>query len=957
MRKIYFIFAMLFVVAAYGIPVDLIHCDFNRTPIEFDENKLAGNPVKIVRTGDGWLLDFAKSGRTESIPMPHSFWKCARPKSVVLRARTLQGRAFVKLNMVDGNGHWFYPEGKMITPDSDRIEFSIDGMPQGKSFCRIMSIQIDTDVPGTKLLLRRIDRCFERPESEAVQIAVDTGNGMLPIFEESPRFILRNATAGAVKKDVEFSFTGLDGAVYSVKKNVDLPPYGEIRFTPENKPPHSGVWYGKPEKDGQRVMFACVPENGLTDPANPEFEFAMDNHWINPAVVEALRYLGIRAIRTIVGWEQIQPESGNDWNFPVFDARLEALEKEGIKMRETLVFTPKWAAESNPKKLRYPRNCKPRMEAWKNYVRAMIKRYGDRVEYFEIWNEPDLTGFVDFPVEDYIELCREARKIAREVNPRLKIASGGFATLNPSLWGGTPGKFHETVLREAADTFDIHSYHEHGYFPHYQKMLDTQFLPLRHRLGITQPWLASETAVHSAKGNDVEQADCLFKKLLFTWARGGFSYTWYGLRNNGYDLNYSEDNFGVFDRFMNPKYIFGVYAAIIRDYREASFVRQLKTSNMPWMFEFKRHDSVLVPNWAADPFGGTVVFYACSDKGNAARYLDLEGNASALPFKNSVAIFPVSPKGSTLQIDGATGIRKVDIAAKLNLPDAVIIDKEAKGNLFIANPWPHKTVCTLEVVQVSGNRIKGLPASIKLAPNQKVTIPFTLLCKTSTDGLKINVKFDNGTPVAVSAPLRLAHFSPDTRFARRRPDFRLRNYAQMECTFEFDPAIANTLWSGPEDLSAEIWLGRNKDRFELLAKVRDDHHCASVDPPHLWQGDSIQFALDFAGQNGHFELGGGLDKQGVSTPDCWIVPQGFNMGVIRKALDVKIKREGNLITYHFSIPLSALGVTPEKLANGFRFNLLVNDNDDGKARKCFLRIAQGIGSMQTMKYSPMVICR
>ena len=34
---------------------------------------------------------------------------------------------------------------------------------------------------------------------------------------------------------------------------------------------------------------------------------------------------------------------------------------------------------------------------------------------------------------------------------------------------------------------------------------------------------------------------------------------------------------------------------------------------------------------------------ACSDKGNAARYLDLEGNASALPFKNSVAIFPVSP--------------------------------------------------------------------------------------------------------------------------------------------------------------------------------------------------------------------------------------------------------------------------------------------------------------------------
>lgn len=82
-------------------------------------------------------------------------------------------------------------------------------------------------------------------------------------------------------------------------------------------------------------------------------------------------------------------------------------------MRETLVFTPKWAATDNPKNLPFPRNRKPQMTAWENYVRAMFERYGNRVEYFEIWNEPDLTGFVDFPVEDYIGLCRTARRIAR----------------------------------------------------------------------------------------------------------------------------------------------------------------------------------------------------------------------------------------------------------------------------------------------------------------------------------------------------------------------------------------------------------------------------------------------------------------------------------------------------------------------------------------------------------------
>jgi hypothetical protein len=36
--------------------------------------------------------------------------------------------------------------------------------------------------------------------------------------------------------------------------------------------------------------------------------------------------------------------------------------------------------------------------------------------------------------------------------------------------------------------------------------------------------------------------------------------------------------------------------------------------------------------------------------------------------------------------------------------------------------------------------------------------------------------------------------------------------------------------------------------------------------------------------------------------------------------------------------------------------MLVNDRDDTEGRKCFIRIARGIGSNQTMKYSPLVIC-
>lgn len=211
--------------------------------------------------------------------------------------------------------------------------------------------------------------------------------------------------------------------------------------------------------------------------------------------------------------------------------------------------------------------------------------------------------------------------------------------------------------------------------------------------------------------------------------------------------------------------------------------------------------------------------------------------------------------------------------------------------------------------------------------------------------------------VPLTAPLHFTILASDTAFQERKPDFRLNSYAQLESNFEFDPATAATLWRGPEDLSAEIWIGRNGDRFELRADVRDDRHNPSPVPHQLWQGDSIQFALGFPGQNGHFELGAGLNSAGKPVSACWIVPQGFQIRKLAEALDVKSKRQGNLISYRISLPLSAMGVNAKQLSAGFRFNFLVNDNDNGKERKCFLRLAPGIGSSQTVKHSPTVSCR
>lgn len=121
-------------------------------------------------------------------------------------------------------------------------------------------------------------------------------------------------------------------------------------------------------------------------------------------------------------------------------------------------------------------------------------------------------------------------------------------------------------------------------------------------------------------------------------------------------------------------------------------------------------------------------------------------------------------------------------------------------------------------------------------------------------------------------------------------------------------------------------------------------------------GDSIQFALQFPGQHGQFELGGGLTREGKNTVAVWSVPYGFKIAAVRKSLQLDVVRKDGFWVYDFSIPLKDLRINAQRLANGFKFNLLVNDRDDAEGRKCFIRIARGIGSNQTMKYSPLVIC-
>ena len=46
----------------------------------------------------------------------------------------------------------------------------------------------------------------------------------------------------------------------------------------------------------------------------------------------------------------------------------------------------------------------PDLDAWREYVRTVADRYRGRIRYWEVWNEPDLGGFNQMSLEEYVQL-------------------------------------------------------------------------------------------------------------------------------------------------------------------------------------------------------------------------------------------------------------------------------------------------------------------------------------------------------------------------------------------------------------------------------------------------------------------------------------------------------------------------------------------------------------------------
>jgi hypothetical protein len=163
-------------------------------------------------------------------------------------------------------------------------------------------------------------------------------------------------------------------------------------------------------------------------------------------------------------WKWLEPKP-EEWNWSGFDAWVKAANAQDYDIIYTFVRTPQWAAAAQnlpPTDLDSSTPCPAPAHGtgdcmFKTFLYKLVSRYKGKIKYYQLWNEPNSSGFWNGSVEDLVHMARDAYSIVHEVDP-------GALVLTPATGaGGWPKLHHEWLaayLRAGGAQYaDIGSWH------------------------------------------------------------------------------------------------------------------------------------------------------------------------------------------------------------------------------------------------------------------------------------------------------------------------------------------------------------------------------------------------------------------------------------------------------------------------------------------------------------------
>ncbi|MDH4137544.1 MAG: beta-galactosidase, partial [Anaerolineae bacterium] len=142
------------------------------------------------------------------------------------------------------------------------------------------------------------------------------------------------------------------------------------------------------------------------------------------AVIEAA---GLRWVRQSFPWAEIEPQPGH-YHWQPWDEVVSAVQGHDLSIIAVLDTSPSWARRDPESENSH---TPPQETAdYGRFARAFAERYGQQIDYYQVWDEPNVSahwgdGYVD--AVSYTALLREGYAQIKAADPVAYVLSAGLA--------------------------------------------------------------------------------------------------------------------------------------------------------------------------------------------------------------------------------------------------------------------------------------------------------------------------------------------------------------------------------------------------------------------------------------------------------------------------------------------------------------------------------------------------
>lgn len=163
--------------------------------------------------------------------------------------------------------------------------------------------------------------------------------------------------------------------------------------------------------------------------------------------LNTMEELGIKWVRQIFPWSEIEPESGV-FHWERWDRIVEAFAtRDSLRLVAVLHLSPPWAR--NPSATTQPTAPPHSSESFAEFAAVFAERYGDIIDFYQIWDEPNLTsawGGLPPGAAEYANLLQAAYTTLHAADP--SSATVIAAALAPTTEEG-PDNYSDVLFLRA----------------------------------------------------------------------------------------------------------------------------------------------------------------------------------------------------------------------------------------------------------------------------------------------------------------------------------------------------------------------------------------------------------------------------------------------------------------------------------------------------------------------------